>query len=44
MILNRKIPLNSSISEIAKYFGKNIQRQTNNYFSDPDLDIHEHDL
>jgi len=39
MILNRKIPLNSSISEIAKYFGKNIQRQTNNYFSDLDLDI-----
>ena len=39
MILNGKIPLNSSMSEIAKFLGKNIQFQTKNIFSDPNIDI-----
>ena len=39
MILNGKIPLNSSMSEIAKFFGQNIQFQTKNIFSDPNIDI-----
>ena len=39
LILNGKIPLNSSISEIAKLLGKNIQLQTKNIFSDPDIDL-----
>jgi len=33
IILNGEIPLNSSISALAKYFGKNIQNQTNYPFS-----------
>ena len=33
IILNGEIPLNSSISEIAKNYGENIQNQTNNSFS-----------
>ena len=33
--LNSKIPLNSSISEIAKNYGENIQKQANNSFSSP---------
>ena len=37
--LNSKIPLNSSISEIAKNYGENIQKQTNNSFSSPYLEI-----
>ena len=39
LILNGKIPLNSSTSEIAKLLGKNIQLQTKNIFSDPDIDL-----
>ena len=39
IILNGKIPLNSSTSEIANFLGKNIQLQTKNCFSDPEIDL-----
>ena len=39
IVLNGKYPLNSSYSEIAKFLGQNIQLQTRNLFSDPEMDI-----
>ena len=39
IVLNGKFPLNASSSEISKFMGKNIQLQTKNFFSDPDINL-----
>jgi len=39
ILLNGKIPLEASMSEVTRFFGKNIQNQTNNSFSDPNNEL-----